>query len=126
TMTASTREHAKMLFLIRDDDDTKNNGRVLGAQLMEQGHTVFLSDNDDDLEFFREVVDAFVEISPLGDEPRAVGYSLGDKKRSSRAPLKERAVLSLPCDDAAPLHSFAAKINTGRNNNNKTANNNAR
>jgi hypothetical protein len=100
-----------MLFLIRDDDHSKGNGRTLGARLMEQGHTVFLSDNDDDLEFFREVVDAFVEISPVGDEPRAVGYALGDKRRVSRAALKQRAVLSLPADDAA-LSKFAGKLST--------------
>ncbi len=91
----------KYLFLIRDDAFGKTSARTLGTQLMALGHTVFLSDTDEDLEVFGEVVDAFVEIRPDGDAPQAVLYAWADHARPSRQALLEKATVLLPADDAA-------------------------
>ena len=88
-----------LLFLIRDDG---KNGKKLGSRLMEDGHTVFLSDSDEDLEFFGDVVDGFVEISAgqsADGQSKAVLYELADRIHPSRRALRECAVIMLPADD---------------------------
>lgn len=81
-----------LLLLIRDDG---KNGKTLGTRLMAQGHTVFLSDNSDDIATFESVVDAVVELEHYHDDTFAV--------------VAGKATLTLPADDAA-LSTFTNAI----------------
>jgi hypothetical protein len=101
----------KSLFLVRGKGiGDKLIARALGTKLMQQGHTVFLSDNEEDIEMFGDVVDGYVEITPHDGLTKAVLYDLPERATPSRAHLRERAVLSLPSDDLS-LSSFAENLN---------------
>jgi len=105
---------SKLLFLVRDDAKDAVNGRALGEQLMERGHTVFLSDTDDDLQFFGGVVDAYVEVrEELGD---AVLYRVADKAAPSRDTLERRGVVGLDLAEE-DLESLLLDDDTGRREN---------
>src|SRR6185437_9008174 len=101
----------KSLFLVRGEGTGDILiARALGTKLMQQGHTVFLSDTEEDIEMFGDVVDGYVEITPDNGLTKAVLYDLPERARPSRAQLRERAVLSLPADDVS-LSTFADNLN---------------
>lgn len=87
-------------FLLLVCESEAHEGQRVAARLMEQGHTVFLSDQDADIEFIGDVVDAVVEVQKTdADEPRVVLYDLVDKANPRRAALRERAAIRWPASD---------------------------
>ncbi|HEY4220924.1 MAG TPA: hypothetical protein VGO62_06265 [Myxococcota bacterium] len=87
------------LFLVRGTN--KSVPKALGSKLMEHGHTVFLSDAEDDLSVFADVLDGFVEVAQDGSA--ATLYALHASERH------ELAVLALPADDTA-VSAFADSL----------------
>jgi hypothetical protein len=83
----------KLILLVRAEG---RRGEELGRELMQHGHTVFLSDADSDIEFLGDVLDAVIDVRALDRGQAAVLCTFKDRSRPSRDKLRDAAVLELP------------------------------